>query len=160
MAAGGYVRTMLREGCADRVGCRSLAVLALVCAAIATLAVSATAKAGTSACAEAVLDDWTRGALDSSYSPECYEEAIDALPEDLRAYTTAADDIRRAGIDASRATTSASGSSGSARRLTSESEGADLRAFPTEVAVLAAVLAVIGAGGGVAAAILRRRRGQ
>src|SRR5262245_9485947 len=158
MTEGGYQPTMWREPCAHRVGRRSIVVLALVCGVIAALAVSGTAAAAPSACAEAVLDDWTRGALDPSYSPECYEEAIDALPEDLRAYTTAADDITRAAIAASRATTSASGNGGSARRLTSESVGADLRAFPTEVAVLAAVLVLIGAGG-VAAAILRRRRG-
>jgi hypothetical protein len=117
------------------------------------------ASAGTSACAEAVLDDWARGTLDSSHAPECYEEAIDALPEDLRAYTTAADDITRAGIGASRATTAALGANASARQLASESEDTDLRAFPAEIAVFAALLVVLGTLG-LAAAFVRRRRGQ
>jgi hypothetical protein len=149
---------MWRESCAHKVGRHSVAVLALVCAAIVTLAVSAPAAAARQACAEAVLHDWTRGALHSSYSPECYEAAIDALPEDLRAYTTAADDIRRAGIAASRETTGAV-AAGSSRPLASETEGADLRAIPTEVVALAALLAVL-VSGGFAAALLRRRRGE
>jgi hypothetical protein len=133
--------------------------MVLACAALAVLARPGVASASRPACAEAVLDDWTRGTLHSQYSPECYEAAIDALPEDLRAYTTAADDIRRAEITASRAA-NASASAGdlSSRRLVSESAAGDpLRAFPTEVAVLAVIIAVLGAGGATAALVRRRR---
>ena len=135
--------------------------MVLACTALAALARPGVVSASRPACAEAVLDDWTRGTLDSQYSPECYEAAIDALPEDLRAYTTAADDIRRAEITASRAA-NASAPAGdlSSRRLASESAAGDpLRAFPTEVAVLAALIAVLGAGG-AAAALVRRRRAR
>ena len=48
------------------------------------------------ACGRAVLDDWSDGRLDATYSGPCYLAALDGMPEDLRAYTTAHDDITRA----------------------------------------------------------------
>ena len=116
------------------------------------------------ACADAVLDDWTKGTLDASHSPECYEAAIDALPEDLRAYTTAADDIGRMAISATRSAGEiVAGTDGSARQLAARDVAGNdtdqLRAFPTEVALLVVVLAILAAAG-VAAALVRRRRGQ
>ena len=133
-----------------------VAVAALVMLAFAG---SAPASASKPDCADAVLDDWTRGTLGSGYSPDCYERAIDALPEDLRAYTTAADDITRAGIAASRA--AAVGTvSRSARRLAETPATEDqLRAFPTEVAVLGGVLALL-LPAGLVAALVRRWRGR
>jgi hypothetical protein len=133
----------------------------VVCVAAVALAAPGAAKAERPACAEAVLDDWTRGTLDSSYSPECYQAAIDALPEDLRAYTTAADDIRRAAIAASRrANVPLTTGKLASRRIASESAGSDpLRAFPTEVAVLGAVLVAL-VSTGLAAAVLRWRRSR
>lgn len=47
------------------------------------------------ACGKAVLSDWADGRLDDSYPAPCYEAAIDAMPEDLRAYSSAKDDISR-----------------------------------------------------------------
>jgi hypothetical protein len=47
-------------------------------------------------CGEAVLRDWADGAIDRSYSADCYLAAIDDLPEDVRTYTSAEDDITRA----------------------------------------------------------------
>src|SRR5262245_31761888 len=121
MTGGGYQPTMWRESCAHRVGRRMLAVLTLASAVAVALGVFTSAPAPRPRSAESLLDDWSRGALDSSYAPECYEAAIDALPEDLRAYTTAADDIRRAGIDASRATIGMVGTA-SSMQLASETE--------------------------------------
>jgi hypothetical protein len=43
-----------------------------------------------------VLGDWTDGRVDGQYDAACYLEAIEILPEDVRAYTSAADDIARA----------------------------------------------------------------
>jgi hypothetical protein len=48
------------------------------------------------ACGKAVLTDWADGRIDRTYPDPCYEAAIDVMPEDLRAYTTAKDDIARA----------------------------------------------------------------
>ena len=42
------------------------------------------------------LADWADGRIDRTYPAPCYLAAIDALPEDVRAYTTAKDDISRA----------------------------------------------------------------
>ena len=146
---------------AQRVKRGSIVTFVLACAVLAALVRPGVGSADRPACAEAILDDWTRGTLDSHYSPECYEAAIDALPEDLRAYTTAADDIGRAAIDATRAiNASAAGGEPSSRDVASEA-GADaaLRAFPAEVAVLG-VLLILLVSGGTAAALLRWRRGR
>jgi len=158
MAGGGYLRTMWRESCAHGIGRRWISVVAVSCATVAaSLAGTGNAAAAPSACAEAVLQDWTRAALGSSYAPECYEQALDALPEDLRAYTTAADDITRAAIAAGRTGTTAVAS----RQLSGEAPVDDpqLGAFPVQVVVLGVVLAAVLAGGG-AAALARRRRGE
>lgn len=48
------------------------------------------------ACGKAVLSDWSDGRIDRTYPDSCYEAAIDTMPEDVRAYTTAKDDISRA----------------------------------------------------------------
>lgn len=135
-------------------------LLSVVAAVISVLAFAGPASADGSQgnCAAAVLDDWTKGRLGSGYSPDCYEAALDALPEDLRAYTTAADDITRAAIAASRA---ADGTAVPASRQLADTPPAEdeLRAFPTEVGLLAGVLAVLLAAG-VVAALLRRRRAR
>ena len=131
-------------------------------AVLAALAFGVFAQGGTAgtACADAVLDDWTRGTLGSGYAPECYEAAIDALPEDLRAYTTAADDITRAAIAANRnADVAATGSQGDRQLADTPAESDELRSFPTQVAALAGLLTVL-LSCGLAAALLRRRRGR
>src|SRR4026208_228914 len=97
MARGGYVETMWPEPSLRR--CLTTLAVAIV---VMTLASSGVGAAARPACADAVLHDWTKGTLGSGYAPECYEAAIDALPEDLRAYTSAAHDTTRAAISASR----------------------------------------------------------
>ena len=53
------------------------------------------AAASSSACAETLLSDWEDGRIDGAYSPGCYRKALGALPEDVRAYSTAQADIAR-----------------------------------------------------------------
>jgi hypothetical protein len=48
------------------------------------------------ACGKAVLSDWSDGRIDRTYPDPCYQAAIEVMPEDLRAYSTAKDDISRA----------------------------------------------------------------
>ena len=48
------------------------------------------------ACGETVIVDWADGRIDGTYPDPCYKAAIDELPEDVRAYTTAKDEISRA----------------------------------------------------------------
>jgi hypothetical protein len=46
-------------------------------------------------CGRAVLTDWADGRIDKTYPGPCYIAAIEDLPEDVRAYTSAKDDISR-----------------------------------------------------------------
>ena len=68
-----------------------IAVLALV-----ALALSGAAAAASRPCGDRVLDDWADGRIDGVYAPECYAAALASLPEDLRAYSSAQEDIERA----------------------------------------------------------------
>ena len=47
------------------------------------------------ACGKAVVADWSDGRIDRTYAAPCYLAALD-LPEDVRVYSTAKDDISRA----------------------------------------------------------------
>jgi hypothetical protein len=74
--------------------CIAAGVLAL--SAVAALATAAPASAATE-CGKKVLGDWfDNGRIDRLYPLNCYEEAIDAIPDDLRDYADAEDVITRA----------------------------------------------------------------
>ncbi|HKX47696.1 MAG TPA: hypothetical protein VJM06_03455 [Gaiellaceae bacterium] len=79
--------------------------LSRLAALVATLLAALVASSGASAappCAEAVLADWLDDSrIDRVYALPCYEAAIDAIPNDLRDYTDAADVIARAFQDRS-----------------------------------------------------------
>jgi hypothetical protein len=61
------------------------------------LAASVFAPAGAAEpCGDKVFDDWLDGRIEQVYAPRCYREALDALPEDVRTYSTAREDIERA----------------------------------------------------------------
>ena len=67
-----------------------------------------------------MIDDWyDNGRVDGTYPPHCYDDAIDALPRDVRDYSSAKEDITRAlqarlrGEDAPPATTDPSPGNGS-----------------------------------------------
>jgi hypothetical protein len=68
--------------------------LLIVAAAAAALLVPT--PAGAASCGTAVLKDWADGKLDRAYPVRCYQAALDAMPEDMRSYTSAPDDIKRA----------------------------------------------------------------
>jgi hypothetical protein len=145
MIEGGSVHSV--HATARRSGTLTIATLVVAVAA----ACAQPASAGP-ACADAVLEEWTEGTLGSTYSPDCYEAAIDALPEDLRAYTTAADDISRAAITASRRAP--------ARELASSpAEPASVRSLPQAVIVLAVAVGLLAAAG-LTASLYRRRRAR
>ena len=70
-------------------------LLTFVAVLLAALGVSAPASG--QSCAENIIDDWADNAeIDGTYPLDCYRSAVQALPEDLRAYSSAGDDIRRA----------------------------------------------------------------
>jgi hypothetical protein len=67
-------------------------------AALIGLAAALTAPAGANAasCWQRVLDDWRDGRLDHAYPVQCYRDALNKMPEDLRVYGTAESDIQSA----------------------------------------------------------------
>ena len=72
------------------------AFAALSTAAPASAATAAPAGAATE-CGKKVLADWfDNGRIDRLYPLNCYEEAIDAIPDDLRDYADAEEVITRA----------------------------------------------------------------
>jgi hypothetical protein len=73
-----------------------VAAAVLVLSAVAALATAAPASAATE-CGKKVLADWfDNGRVDRLYPLNCYEEAIDAIPDDIRDYADAEDVITRA----------------------------------------------------------------
>jgi len=138
------------------------ALIAIVLSVLFALVVVERGSAARAQCAEAVLRDWTAGTLvGDAYPSDCYQAAIDALPEDLRAYTTAADDIRHAEISGSRVLAEAAVGPTSSDPPPEDGAPADdeLRSVPSEVIFLGGLLAALAAAGG-AAAVVRRRRGR
>jgi hypothetical protein len=76
---------------------RTLVVLAVLGVSVfAALSVTSLASAATP-CGKKVLADWfDNGRIDRLYPLNCYEEAIDAIPADLRDYADAEEIITRA----------------------------------------------------------------
>jgi hypothetical protein len=62
---------------------------------LAALGLSGTAQAQQS-CGETVLQDWFDGQIDGVYPAKCYRDALKQMPDDVRTYTSAAEDIGRA----------------------------------------------------------------
>jgi hypothetical protein len=73
-----------------------IAALVVVLAAVAVLTAAGTAGAATK-CGKLVLADWyDNGRIDKLYPLNCYEEAIDAIPDDIGPYVDAEEVITRA----------------------------------------------------------------
>jgi cobalamin biosynthesis Mg chelatase CobN len=71
-----------------------LFVVAVACATAASLVAAPHASAAT--CWQRVIDDWRDGRITGTYSAACYRAALRNLPEDLRVYGSAEEDITRA----------------------------------------------------------------
>jgi hypothetical protein len=74
-------------------GC--LRLLFAMSACLAALTFAGTAGAAPS-CASRLLADWSDGRIDQTYPVACYRQAVAHLPEDVRVYSTAQNDITRA----------------------------------------------------------------
>ena len=69
-------------------------LVGFACAASLVAARAAPAK---SACLEQVITDWSaHSRVEGQYSAGCYRQALAKMPEDLRTYSSAPGDIRRA----------------------------------------------------------------
>jgi len=72
-----------------------ISFLVALAAGLLLLALPGTAAAKTP-CWKQVLNDWSNGRAIGVYPLHCYRDAIRNLPEDLRDYSAAADDIQAA----------------------------------------------------------------
>lgn len=73
---------------------RSLLV-PLVLAVVSVSALASARPAAASTCWQRVLSDWRDGHINGTYSPSCLRAAIVNMPEDLKIYGDAEDDIAR-----------------------------------------------------------------
>ncbi len=104
------------------------------------------------ACANQILGDWSAdGHVTKKYALPCYEEAIDALPTDIRGYTNAEEVITRALSSAVR-----SGSSNGAAAVPVDTSVRDAG----QVLFAAAGLALLVLAAGGAGYVVRRHRSQ
>jgi hypothetical protein len=79
--------------------CKASAYLRTACGVSALFAVVALAPATASAkeeCWETLVADWSDGAISNLYPISCYRQALKNMPEDVRLYSSASDDINRA----------------------------------------------------------------
>jgi hypothetical protein len=114
-----------------------------------------------------VLGDWADGKIDHAHPGDCYLAAIDALPEDLRAYSSAADDIARAWRSQTRtagAGVGATATGSTSRRLYGEQTAGGDAISSTGLGAPSAVVLAFGGialaviAGGLGAGLVRRRR--
>jgi hypothetical protein len=68
----------------------------LTLAAFAVLGLWAQAAPAAKPCWQVLVDDWSDGAISSLYPIHCYRQALQHMPEDVRLYSSATDDINRA----------------------------------------------------------------
>lgn len=69
----------------------------LIAVVALALSVGVGSAAPAASCSERIVDDWAADTrVDGEYPSACYRRAIESLPEDLRAYSSAAADIQRA----------------------------------------------------------------
>ena len=71
-------------------------LLALTVLVAALGAFSAPSAAAATPCWKQLINDWYDGRIDKTYPVSCYRAAIKNLPEDVRSYSEAREDIERA----------------------------------------------------------------
>jgi hypothetical protein len=73
-----------------------MALFALLLGVLVVLSLAGTAAAATPCGKKVLADWWDNGRIDRLYPLPCYEDAIDAIPEEIRDYSDAEDVISRA----------------------------------------------------------------
>ncbi|MDX6407096.1 MAG: hypothetical protein QOE13_167 [Gaiellaceae bacterium] len=113
--------------------------MALAALSAAMLAFSGVAQARTG-CVSALLDDWRDGRIDGTYSVQCYQTALSQLPEDLRIYSSAESDIKRALLARGKVTVSAPAK---AQKPTASTAGGGVSPFLV-LAIAGVIVAALG----------------
>ena len=135
---------------------RPAGALAAVLAAVAVAPSTASAK---HECWRTLVADWSDGAISNLYPISCYRQALANMPEDVRLYSSASDDINRA-LNGQVATRSvASSRSASVRRapVVAASTGTGGSGMP--FALVGSLAALLLVGGAAAFLIHREWRG-
>ncbi|HEU5491365.1 MAG TPA: hypothetical protein VFU84_11275 [Gaiellaceae bacterium] len=139
-----------------------LSRLAALAAALVAALVASSGVSAAPPCAQAILADWLDDSrIDRVYALPCYEAAIDAIPDDLRDYTDAADVIARAFQDRSgrRLERGLQGPVPAASGVVPPVDASSSSSVPVPILVLGAMsLTLLGAGG--LGYVARRRREQ
>jgi hypothetical protein len=78
-------------------------LVALIVVAAAAVLLVPTPASAAAPCWKRLINDWYDGRIDQAYPVKCYRQAIKNLPEDVKAYSSAREDIRRALLAAFRA---------------------------------------------------------
>ena len=123
---------------------RSLRPLLALATLLGALVFAATGQAQTS-CSSALLQDWRDGRIDGTYPVACYRTALAQLPEDLRIYSSAESDIKRALLARSHATLAAPAKAQKATPATAGSGDHGVSPFLV-LAIAGAILALTGSG--------------
>ena len=75
---------------------RHASIASAVATALLATVAPGSASAAEPTCVDTLMADWQDGRIDGVYAPGCYRAALEALPEDVRAYSAAEADITRA----------------------------------------------------------------
>jgi hypothetical protein len=102
---------------------KAVFIILLVCGAGILATASPALAAKSQPCWKQVINDWSQdGSIDGAYSAKCIEEALDRVPEDIRAYSDFEEQAKAARLAAGRALQSSGGGSDSADETQSGSE--------------------------------------
>jgi hypothetical protein len=89
---------------------KALLFILLVCGAGILATASPALAAKSQPCWKQVINDWSQdGSIDGAYSAKCIEEALDRVPEDIRAYSDFEEQAKAARLAAGRALQSSGG---------------------------------------------------
>ena len=135
-----------------------MAVLLAAALAVSALLLPAAASAAGGVCWQRVISDWTDGQLDATYAPSCYRTAIKHLPEDLRTYSSAPDDINRALLEATSHQERSIAAAHPALRTLEASVAARSDSPPIAARLIGALGGVVLVTGGLSGWLLARRR--
>jgi hypothetical protein len=137
-----------------------MAAVAAAAGVVLSLA-SPSASQATSTCWQRVVADWTDGHIDQVYPLQCYRDAVRHLPEDLRTYSSAADDIHRALFRTQSMKTGSTSSTRATHVIVGPAAAKATLTFPLGVVVISSFGGAVLAIGGVSVVLaMRRRRGR
>jgi hypothetical protein len=139
---------------AHRVPRALLPVAVALAIATSALVTAPPASASAPTCWQRVIAEWRDGRLEGTYSSGCLHDAIRNLPEDLRIYGSAEEDINRAMNRA--VTRSLQSASIAAPKAATPDLAAHADAFPVRAAIVATVTGLVALA--VAASLWRSRR--